>query len=189
MLELRSFQDEDIDAVWALHNAALEDAGVHGGRAHGGRPARHSRHLPRAGGEFLVGFADGELVCIGGLLRHSETECEIKRMRVRPNRQRQGLGRRILEELERRAVARGFATVRLDTTEDQTAARRLYESAGYCEVGRRDTARFVFVDFVKDPARPNAEGQLRHRPLRGGEGPRRPGPMTRRQSQASGPSM
>jgi ribosomal protein S18 acetylase RimI-like enzyme len=155
LLELRSFQDVDIDAVWALHDAALEDAGAHGGR---GPWEDDLRDIPgtylEPGGEFLVGFAGGELVCMGGLLRHSETECEVKRMRVRPDRQRQGLGRRVLEELERGAVARGFATVRLDTTEDQTAAHRLYESAGYREVGRRDTGRFVFVDFVKDLGRP-----------------------------------
>jgi hypothetical protein len=32
LLELRSFQEADSDAVRALHDEALEDAGVHGGR-------------------------------------------------------------------------------------------------------------------------------------------------------------
>lgn len=151
MLELRTFQDDDIEAVWALHDAALEDVGVHGGRGPWEDDLRDIAGTYLApGGEFLVGFADGELVCMGGLLRHSERECEIKRMRVRPDRQRQGLGRRILTELESRARDRGIATVRLDTTEDQTAARCLYESAGYREVGRRDGGSFVFIDFAKE---------------------------------------
>jgi ribosomal protein S18 acetylase RimI-like enzyme len=151
VLELRTFQDDDNDVVWALHDHALQDAGAHGGHGPWEDDLRdiHGTYL-EPGGEFLVGFADGELVCMGGLLRHSEGECEIKRMRVRPDRQRQGIGHHLLEELERRARGRGFVKVRLDTTDGQTAARRLYKSAGYREVGRRETARFVFVDFVKE---------------------------------------
>lgn len=37
----------------------------------------------------------------------------------------------------------------LDATDEQIAARGLYESAGYREVGRRHTDRFVFIDFAK----------------------------------------
>ena len=67
-----------------------------------------------------------------------------------PDRQRQGLGRRILEALEVRARELGFESVVLDTTEGQDRqAGRLYEASGYRETGRRDEGRFVFVDFVK----------------------------------------
>ncbi len=150
MIELRSFQSGDAEAVWALHDAALEDAGVHGGH---GPWEDDLRDIPATyldpGGDFLVAFAGGELVGIGGLLPRSPGEAEIKRMRVHPDHQRRGLGRRILEGLESRAEEFGFERVRLDTTEEQVAARKLYESAGYREVERRRTARFIFIDFVK----------------------------------------
>lgn len=150
MFELRSFRVGDEEAVWRLHDLALGDAGVHGGR---GPWEDDLRDIPGAyldsGGDFVVAFADGELVGMGALARISDEEAEIRRMRVHPDFQRRGLGRRILGLLEGRARELGVGTVRLDTTEEQTAARRLYESAGYRETGRRHGTRFVFVDFEK----------------------------------------
>jgi ribosomal protein S18 acetylase RimI-like enzyme len=150
VFELRSFQSGDAEAVWKLHDAALEGAGVHGGR---GPWEDDLRDIPatyvHAGGDFLVALADGRVVGMAGLLRRSPEEAEIRRMRVHPDFQRQGLGRLILRELEGRAQALGFQVVRLDTTDRQIAARRLYESAGYREIGRRQTDRFVFIDFAK----------------------------------------
>lgn len=136
--------------MWRLHDLALEDAGVHGGR---GPWEDDLRDIGGAyldpGGDFLVACADGALVGMGGLMRRSAAEAEIRRMRVHPDYQRRGLGRRILAGLEERALALGFREIKLDTTEEQTAARRLYESAGYRQVGRRQTQRFVFIDFAK----------------------------------------
>ena len=150
MLELRSFRDEDGEAVWRLHDLALEDAGAHGGS---GPWEDDLRDIPAnyldSGGDFLVGFVDGELVAIGGLLLLSPGVAEIRRMRVHPNFQRQGLGRLLLKRLEERAQALGCQTIRLDTTDQQTAARRLYERSGYRETGRRQIDRFLFIDYAK----------------------------------------
>jgi ribosomal protein S18 acetylase RimI-like enzyme len=148
--ELRSFRAADAEAVWVLHDAALEDAGVHGGRGPWEDDLRDIQAVYLdAGGEFLLGFAAERLVGMGGLLRISPGVGEIKRMRVRPDFQRRGLGRLILGELESRAVALGFREIRLDTTSGQLGARRLYESAGYEQVGQRPTGNFVFVDYRK----------------------------------------
>jgi ribosomal protein S18 acetylase RimI-like enzyme len=150
VLELRSFRNEDGQAVWQLHDLALEDAGAHGGS---GPWEDDLRDIPAtyldSGGDFLVGFVGGELVAIGGLLLGSPGEAEIKRMRVHPNFQRRGLGRLLLRRLEERAQALGCQTIRLDTTDEQTAARRLYERSGYRETGRRQTDRFLFIDYAK----------------------------------------
>lgn len=81
-------------------------------------------------------------------------------MRVHPDFQRQGLGRLILRELEQRARALGFRMARLDTTDEQFAARRLYESAGYREIGRRHTGRFLFIDFAKALRAPDGSEPL-----------------------------
>jgi GNAT superfamily N-acetyltransferase len=148
--ELRSFRSGDAEAVWKLHDAALEDAGVHGGRGPWEDDLRDIRatYLD-PGGEFLVASADQELVGMGGLLPRSADAAEIRRMRVHPDYQRRGLGRLILQRLEARARALGFRVLQLDTTVDQVAPRRLYESAGYRETGRRKTGRFHFIDFSK----------------------------------------
>lgn len=149
-LELRSFRDGDAEAILRLHDVALEDAGAHGGRG----PWEDDLHDIRAGyldvgGCFFVGLLDGALIAMGGYVRSSPTEVEIKRMRVHPDCQRRGFGRSLLERLESQARSIGSRTVRLDTTDRQLAARALYESAGYRETGRREVGRFLLIDYVK----------------------------------------
>ena len=61
--------------------------------------------------------------------RRSSSECGS------PNSARRlGLGRRILTELERLALANGAETVRLETNRALVEAISLYRSAGYIEV-------------------------------------------------------
>jgi GAF domain-containing protein/N-acetylglutamate synthase-like GNAT family acetyltransferase len=93
---------------------------------------------------FVVLYARGRPVGCGGLRSLGPELAEIKRMFVTAEARRQGHGRRILEELERRAAEQGAQRIRLLTTEVLTEARALYASAGYAEVevmlvdGRRD---------------------------------------------------
>jgi GNAT superfamily N-acetyltransferase len=86
-------------------------------------------------GTFLVGYADGEPVCAGGLKRLDERAAEIKRMYVAPAARRRGVARRLLTALEDAARARGYAVVRLDTGPRQPHAARLYRAAGYVDIG------------------------------------------------------
>jgi GNAT superfamily N-acetyltransferase len=94
---------------------------------------------------FVVLYARGRPVGCGGLRSLGPELAEIKRMFVTSDARRKGYGRRLLEELERRAAATGATRVRLLTTEALTEARALYESAGYAVVetqelaGRRDS--------------------------------------------------
>jgi GNAT superfamily N-acetyltransferase len=95
--------------------------------------------MPKAGpdelgppdGAFLVGFEDGVPVCCGGVKRLPDGACEIKRMFVIPEARGRGVARALLEELERRARALGYAVARLDTGPRQPRAQRMYERAGY----------------------------------------------------------
>jgi GNAT superfamily N-acetyltransferase len=85
-------------------------------------------------GLLLIARVDGEAVGIGGI-RHLDTEvAEVKSMFVSTSKRGFGVGRRILEELERIAAKRGCRAVRLDTSDYLTPAMRLYRSAGYEEV-------------------------------------------------------
>ena len=86
-------------------------------------------------------------------LRHvTDAVGELNRMRVHPGFRRRGFGRTILARLEHRAGELGYRQLRLDTTVMQTAAQRLYESAGYREVGRGQLAGVEVIYFEKSLA-------------------------------------
>jgi GNAT superfamily N-acetyltransferase len=86
-------------------------------------------------GDFLVCVdRQGEPLGCGALRREAPRVFEIKRMWVRPPARGRGLGRVILEGLERRAVELGATEVVLDTSEYLPAALALYRSAGYKEI-------------------------------------------------------
>jgi len=94
-------------------------------------------------GVFLVAYADGAPVAMGGWRRHVEARSghvageravEIKRMYVVPEARGHGLARRLLAELERLAVADGADQVVLETGGAQPEAIALYRSEGYVDI-------------------------------------------------------
>lgn len=91
-------------------------------------------------GAFYVGYLDGAPVVSGafrleGSDRLGTTRtAEIKRMYVVPDRQRQGLARRMLAHLERAAQAAGYEALILSSGSKQPEALALYEASGYVPV-------------------------------------------------------
>ena len=102
------------------------------------------RVFEEKGAAFVVVYARGRPVGCGGVRSLGPELAEIKRMFVTADARRQGHGRRLLAELERRAAAAGAKRARLLCTEALSEALALYESAGYAVVetnpvdGRRD---------------------------------------------------
>jgi DNA-binding MarR family transcriptional regulator len=106
------------------------------------------RSLPTAPGTmrppaglFLVASLHGEPVGCGGLRfepgeRGPGGPALIKRMWVASGARGLGIGRRLLAELESRAVDAGSSAIRLDTNGTLVEAIGLYRSAGYREVER-----------------------------------------------------
>jgi ribosomal protein S18 acetylase RimI-like enzyme len=156
MLIIRPYERMDHDAVYELHYAALQHAGADAGLGPWDDDLHHVEDVyQRQGGEFLVAEMDGVVVGMGALTHSGPGRGEIRRMRVAPSHQRRGIARRLLAELERRAAAFGYARLHLDTTTAQTAAQRLYLSAGYREVGRKHEGPFEVVLYEKRlPERP-----------------------------------
>jgi ribosomal protein S18 acetylase RimI-like enzyme len=147
---IRRYREVDHDAVWDLHNLALNEAGAHAGNG----PWDDDLHeIPdvylNAGGEFLVGLVAGEIVAMGALRRSDAHRAQITRMRVHPRSQRKGFGHRILERLESRAQDLSYETLHLDTTVEQTAAQAFYRSHGYTETGRTRLGPFKVILFEK----------------------------------------
>jgi GNAT superfamily N-acetyltransferase len=134
------------DAV-ALHRAYLDEVVSR----YYGRPATREEV-----DEELAGMSAGELTPPHGVLliargRGSKgataAACagvrlltpviaELKRVWVRPEARRHGLGSRLLAAAEHAATGLGVATIRLDTRSDLVEARRLYARHGYAEIDR-----------------------------------------------------
>ena len=147
---IRRHREADHDAVWAVHNAALNAVGAHVGNGPWDDDLHHIEKVYfQDGGEFLVGECEGEVVAMGALRRVSEEEAKVTRMRVRPACQRRGFGQAMLERLEARAVELGYRRLTLETTVGQAAAQALYRKNGYAEAGRAQMHGFDVILYEK----------------------------------------
>ena len=101
-------------------------------------------------GAFLVAQVDERIVGMVGLLRLSSDSAEIKRMRVRPECQRQGIAKALLCELEESAWRMGIRHLHLSTLVVQEKAQRLYEAGGYRSSRRGEVDGYPVVFYRKD---------------------------------------
>jgi len=90
------------------------------------------------------------------VLRGRSRVARLKRMRVAPERQRQGIGIRLTEAAIAWSCERGFSVLLLETTPQQTAAISLYEHAGFREVGRAMVGSFELIWFELALASPSS---------------------------------
>lgn len=105
-----------------------------------------------AGGEFLVGERDDEIVATGAFRPTDDATVEVERMRVAPDFQQQGYGQRILDALETEAVERGFTGFVLDTLARLRGARNFYEKNGYRETERKTAGEYELCFYRKSVA-------------------------------------
>ena len=81
-------------------------------------------------------WEDPDILGYAGVLMVPD-ECDITKISVRGDQRRQGIGRALLEELQRRLPAFGVRKIFLEVRKSNTAAVRLYESCGFAAVGER----------------------------------------------------
>ena len=89
------------------------------------------KYGPPYGALFVLWRGDEPLAC--GAIRPlpRETDCELKRLYVRPSARGEGIARAVAETLLAAARNLGYARVRLDTLERLVPANRLYASLGF----------------------------------------------------------
>ncbi|MCP5348241.1 MAG: GNAT family N-acetyltransferase [Pseudomonadales bacterium] len=118
-----------------LHTKALEDVGGYiPGPWNDDLDSIDTTYIASRG-DFLVGEIEGIIVAMGAVKCIDLGSAEIKRIRVDPRLQRQGLGQRILEKLEARSKELGYETLILDTLSHQIGAIRFFEKNGYKRYG------------------------------------------------------
>jgi GNAT superfamily N-acetyltransferase len=119
-------------------------------------PARSSlpdvAELAEPTGLLLVARLREEPVGCGGLKLPADQPAEVKRMWVAPSVRGLGVGRRLLNEVERQACARGAREIRLDTNRALREAIGLYRSAGYVEVAPFSDEPYAHHWFAKSLA-------------------------------------
>lgn len=124
-----------------LHRAYIEDIV---GRYYGRPATREEIDQELAGtpasdlvpprGVLLIARESGDSAGCAGVRLCSPGVAELKRVWVRPESRRLGLGARLLAAAEEAAAELGAAALRLDTRSDLTEARRLYARHGYREI-------------------------------------------------------
>jgi putative acetyltransferase len=95
------------------------------------------------GGEFWTIAQIGQLVGTGAYypVQRGEKAVEIRKMYLLPAVRGQGLGRFLLQQLEKAIAHRGFQTIWIETASVLQAAVKLYESSGYQPADGVETSR------------------------------------------------
>jgi GNAT superfamily N-acetyltransferase len=118
-------------------------------------------------GAFIVVLRDGETVGGGAFKRYDATTAELKRIWTHASQRRQGLARRVVQELEARALRQGYRRVYLTTGFRQPEAAGLYIDSGYEPLFDRSIApeihfRLPFGKDLLEPGRVDSLGDLVH---------------------------
>lgn len=108
-----------------------------------------AHELTPPAGKLILARMRGRPVACGALKFHPGAATELKRMWVAPEARGLGIGRRLLQELERHARDAGAQVVRLETNRALAEAIALYRSAGYREVAAFNEEPYAHHWFEK----------------------------------------
>ncbi len=108
-------------------------------------------YTARPGGCFLVAEnAAGEVVGMIGVQHHDAGTGEVRRLRVRPDSQRRGIGSRLLEAALVFCQEQTYLKVTLDTYLDRDPAVRLFEKFRFRHQRTRTVAGKELLYFYLD---------------------------------------
>ena len=137
---------ESIDTSGALalvHAASDELQQRYGGEGDNKHLVVDELRPPR--GLFLVARRDHDLVGGVGLRLICEPGlhfAEVKRLWVRPDLRREGIGLALMNEIETHAKELGYVTLFLESGPAQPEALTLYQSNGWTEIGKYPVGAF-----------------------------------------------
>lgn len=162
---LRPYQPNDDQYIYDIHVRALSAIGIipRPISANADLLAITTEYFDR-NGEFIIAEIGGEIVGYGAYLPLDVHTIEVRRMRVVPEWQRQGIGTVILNALLSKARCCGFSKAVLNTDTRMKSAIVLYRKAGFAEIGRKTEygedmlvfeATMVAIGTIQQGGRPN----------------------------------
>jgi GNAT superfamily N-acetyltransferase len=101
-------------------------------------------------GVLLVAWLADQPIGCAGLRRQDDKTGTVSRVFVSPSHRRRGVGRLLMESLERHARQHGLRRLRLDTRHDLAEARALYAAIGFHEVAAFNDEPYAEHWFQRD---------------------------------------
>ena len=151
LIELRQVDPESPDAQRCLraYVAELNRRAPQRGfdPSKGATADPHEVRPPR--GAFVLAYLRGEAIGCGAVKHQPGEVTDIKRMWIAESARGLGLGRRLLEHLERLACEHGSSEAHLETSDVLPEAIALYRSSGYVEVPPFNDEPFADRWFTK----------------------------------------
>lgn len=109
-----------------------------------------SAYVKPRGNQFWVAEAGGEVVGMIGVQAH-EADCgEIRRLRVRTDHRRRGIGSALVEAALRFCQDKGYLKIQLDTFVERDAAIRLFEKFRFRHSRTRKVGEKEMMYFYRD---------------------------------------
>jgi ribosomal protein S18 acetylase RimI-like enzyme len=106
----------------------------------------------------FLGVEDGDGVFVGVVslwikpdLAHGDSVVEVPMLVISEDRRREGVGKLMMEEVQRLAAENGATLIELVATTQNNPAREFYRSLGFVET---DHVTLEFVGDVEDPPDP-----------------------------------
>ena len=109
------------------------------------------RYAPPSGRLLLAETAAGLAAGCIGLRALGERVCEMKRLWVRPEWRRAGLGRRLAQEIVTAGAGAGYRAMRLDSLRRLTPALALYRSLGFVDIEPYNASPLDDVVYLERP--------------------------------------
>lgn len=118
--------------ILLLHKTAMEAVGAYKGDGPWDNDLKNiEKHYFDNNGTFILAIEGDTLIGMGAFRRIDATTAEIKRMRVEPKMQGKGIGKYLLNQLEKRARSQGYSVLVLETSDKQERANALYSKSGF----------------------------------------------------------
>lgn len=149
-ITIRQFVDSDQEAVWNLHIAWLQQTGSYvENTAYDSDLENIAQNYINNAWTFLVATHHDKVIGMGAVRKIDASTAEIKRMRVDLDYQGNGIGSQILDKLIEVTQELLYQKLILDTSVNQIAAQKLYESRWFVEYKREVVDELICVFYEK----------------------------------------